>query len=325
MSTELELWRAEASTLPAVAKIPASVASAGAAATFAWEEFFLATIRNAHTRTAYLQAVRRFLAWCEAQDLELARITPGRVGAYFNALPLAPPSKKLHLAAVRAFFNVLVIRHVVLLNPALSVKTERYSAVEGRTLAIAVEQARRLLASIPTGSLIGLRDRALVGVLVYTTVRESAAASLRLRDFMSDGTQFVLQFAEKGGKARSIPVRHDLQQFLTEYLLAARLNPEPQEGPLFRSMQGQTGKLTRRAMSGVDVYRVVKRRLQAAGLPTLFSPHSFRSCGATDLLSQGVPLEDVQYLLGHADARTTRLYDRRQKQITRNIVERISV
>lgn len=69
----------------------------------------------------------------------------------------------------------------------------------------------------------------------------------------------------------------------------------------------------------------MKRRLKAAGLPLLFSPHSCRSCGATDLLDQGVPLEDVQYLLGHADARTTRLYDRRRKQITRNIVERISV
>jgi site-specific recombinase XerD len=55
------------------------------------------------------------------------------------------------------------------------------------------------------------------------------------------------------------------------------------------------------------------------------SPHSFRSCAATDLLLQGVALEDVQYLLGHSDSRVTKLYDRRQKQVTRNIVERISV
>ena len=43
------------------------------------------------------------------------------------------------------------------------------------------------------------------------------------------------------------------------------------------------------------------------------------------LLEQGVPLEDAQHLAGHADPRTTRLYDRRQKKITRNIVERISI
>lgn len=55
------------------------------------------------------------------------------------------------------------------------------------------------------------------------------------------------------------------------------------------------------------------------------SPHSFRVTGITDLLTQGVPLEDVQHLAGHAEPRTTGLYDRRQKRVTRNIVERISI
>jgi integrase/recombinase XerD len=61
------------------------------------------------------------------------------------------------------------------------------------------------------------------------------------------------------------------------------------------------------------------RTLQSSRL----SPHSFRTSAITDLLTQGVPLEDVQYLAGHAEPRTTGLYDRRQK-VTRNIVERIS-
>ena len=45
----------------------------------------------------------------------------------------------------------------------------------------------------------------------------------------------------------------------------------------------------------------------------------------TDLLEQNVPLEDVQYLAGHSDPRTTRIYDRRRRKVTRNIVERISI
>ena len=71
--------------------------------------------------------------------------------------------------------------------------------------------------------------------------------------------------------------------------------------------------------------RVVKRRLKDAGLPERLSPHSFRVAAVTDLLTQGVPLEDVQYLAGHSEPRTTALYDRRQKKVTRNIVERISI
>jgi site-specific recombinase XerD len=70
---------------------------------------------------------------------------------------------------------------------------------------------------------------------------------------------------------------------------------------------------------------MLKRRLKDAGLPARLSPHSFRVMTITDLLSQGQPLEDVQYLAGHSDPRTTRLYDRRQKKVTKNLVERISV
>lgn len=78
-------------------------------------------------------------------------------------------------------------------------------------------------------------------------------------------------------------------------------------------------------MNGIDICRMMKRRLKAAGLPGTYSPHSFRVTTITDLLEQNVPLEDVQYLAGHADPRTTRLYDRRGRKVTRNIVERISI
>jgi integrase/recombinase XerD len=70
---------------------------------------------------------------------------------------------------------------------------------------------------------------------------------------------------------------------------------------------------------------MVKRRLKNAGLPTRLSPHSFRVTGITELLSQEIPLEDLQYPAGHAEPRTTGIYDRRQKKVTQNIVERISI
>jgi integrase/recombinase XerD len=305
--------------------VPKLIADAGAAAAFAWEEFFLGKIRNIYTRRAYLHAVRGFLRWADERQVELARITPGMVGQYFDQLPGSTPTKKLHLAGIRAFFDVLVQRHVMVINPALSVRTERYSAVEGRTPEITVEQSRRLLGSIELKSVIDFRDRALIATLIYTAARAGVVAKLRLKDFAHDGTQFVLRFAEKGGKARSIPARADLQAFFQAYTFTAALEGEPKDSPLFRTVGGRKVRLSDRAMNGVDICRLVKRRLKAAGLPTLISPHSFRSCAATDLLLQGVALEDVQYLLGHSDSRVTKLYDRRQKQVTRNIVERISV
>jgi site-specific recombinase XerD len=161
--------------------------------------------------------------------------------------------------------------------------------------------------------------------MIYTAARVGAVAKLPLKSFDHDGTQWTLRFAEKGGKSREIPVRHDLEQFLMRYLEVGRLKEQPKDSPLFRTTVRRTKQLTENAMTAVDMCRMVKRRMKAAGLPARLSPHSFRVTTITDLLTQGVPLEDVQYLAGHADARTTKLYDRRQKKVTRNIVERISI
>jgi len=307
------------------AAVPTLIQSAGVAAGFAWEEFFIGKLRNGYTRRAYLHAVKSLLNWCRDQAVDLSHISPGLIGRYFDELKVSVPTKKLYLAGIRAFFDVLVQRHVIVLNPAYSVRTERYSATEGRTPEITVEQSRRLLASIDLRSVFGFRDRAVISVLIYTAARAGAVAKLRLKDFTQDGPQFVLRFQEKGGKARTIPVRHDLEQILKSYLTVSGIENDAADSPLFRTMAGKIGVTSQWPMSGVDICRMVKRRLKAAGLPPGISPHSFRACAATDLLLQGIPLDDVQFLLGHSDARTTRLYDRRQKVVTRNIVERISV
>jgi site-specific recombinase XerD len=152
-------------------------------------------------------------------------------------------------------------------------------------------------------------------------------AKLRPGDFQYDGTQFVLRFQEKGDKSREIPVRHDLEcykGYIRAYLDAAGIAGEAEDRPLFRSVLRRTKQVTGNAMTSKAICELVKRRLKDAGLPERLSPHSFRATTAADLLSQGVPLEDVQYLLGHAEPRTTGLYDRRKKRATRNLVERIS-
>jgi integrase/recombinase XerD len=303
---------------------PAIVTRAGTSGQFAWDEFFSGQLRNRHTRAAYLYAVKTFLAWVEPKEPDLARITPGLMGWYFDEQKLAIPSKKLHLSALRRFFDLLVQRHVIVLNPALSVRTERYQTSEGKTPEITTEQARKLLHSIELRLIGDFRDKAVIATLVFTAARAGAISRLRIKDFVDEGGSYVLYFHEKGGKQRSIPVRHDLQILLLQYLDLVDSQRSNKDARLFRTLKS-SGRLSENALTGVDICRMVKRRLANAGLPPHISPHSFRSCAATDLLTQGVPLEDVQYLLGHSDVRVTRLYDRRQRRVTRNIVERISV
>jgi integrase/recombinase XerD len=172
---------------------------------------------------------------------------------------------------------------------------------------------------------VGLRDRAIIATLIYTAARSGAVSQLKIKDFCHDGTQWTFRFAEKGGKSREIPVRHDLEQFILAYLARIPDWRTLKDEPIFRTAVRKTGTLTATAMCNVDICRMIKRRLADAELPERLSPHSFRVTTITDLLTQGVPLEDVQYLAGHSDPRTTRLYDRRQKQVTRKVVDRISI
>jgi integrase/recombinase XerD len=320
ISPAVPVQPAEAISLPDV------VRRAGEAAVFAAEEFFYGAIRNEHTRAAYRIAVNQFLAWCGDRGLELARIAPRDVGQYFDGRKhLTIASRKQHLAAIRHFFDALVTRHAVILNPALSVRGERYEVVEGKTPEISIANARELFKSIKSSNVVGLRDRAILAILAYTSSRAGAVSKLRCADFYDAGDQWMLRFQEKNGKSREIPVRHDLREIIADYIQQAGLEGEPKDAPLFRAAIRKTGRLAERSIHVNDICRMMKRRLAAASLSTRLSPHSFRVTVITDLLEQGVPLEDVQHLAGHADPRTTRLYDRRQRKVTRNIVERISI
>lgn len=301
--------------------LPALVTAAGSGAIFAAEEFFFAKIRNPHTRRAYRTAIGQFLGWAEGQGVELPRISPMMVGLYFDQHPGGPATQQQHRAALRHFFDQMVVRHVCLLNPVSTVRLERFEVTEGRTPEISVDQVRHLLAAINLATIAGLRDRALIAFLVYTAVRVGAVAKLKVGDLYEVGGLGVAHFLEKNGKSREIPLRGDLLGWINAYREAAHLAGELT--PLFQTMQG--GELTGRAINRVDACRIVKRRMKFAGLPERLSAHSFRVATITNLLNQGVALEDVQRLAGHADPRTTRLYDRRPQVITRHIVDRIAI
>jgi integrase/recombinase XerD len=325
VSTQLVRIATDAPALPIPAAAIAVLQRTPNAA-FAAEEFFKASISNEHTRRAYGRIVGRFLSWCDKHKIELRNITPGLAGEYIGQLEGSEPTKNQALAALRKFFDALVQRHAVALNPFASVRGVKYSVTEGKTAELGIEQARKLFKSIDTGNVTGLRDRAVLGVLAYTGARVGAVARLRLSDYRNLGEHWTLRFKEKGGKDREIPVRHDLAGWLNQYIEAAGLPEDSnRKTPLFHAADGKRKVLTSSPYRPHSMRQMMKRRLEDAGLPDLFSPHSFRVTVVTDLLNQNVPLEDVQYLAGHSSPTTTRVYDRRRRKVTRNIVERISI
>jgi site-specific recombinase XerD len=288
-------------------------------------EFFTAQINNDHTRKSYLNATRRFAQWCEANGLdELAEVQPFHVAKFVKELQgeFAPPTVKQHLAALRMLFDWLVTGHVLEINPAHAVRGPKYVVTKGKTPVLAAEEARALLDAIPTGTLTGLRDRALIGVMVYTFARVNAVIGMKVKDYFIQGRRGWVRLHEKGGKEHEVPCHHMLEKLLDEYLAAAGIAGDA-EGPLFRTTGRKTGQA--HAMWQQDVYRMIQRRAAAAGIKTKIGNHTFRATGITAYLKNNGTLEHAQTLANHASPRTTKLYDRRSDEISLDEVEKISI
>ena len=217
------------------AAFPAVLVRAVRAACFAAGEFFRARISNPYTRITYARAVGQFHAWCEDEDLELNQVTPGQADRFIEQLPGGTATGDQTLAGLRQFFDELVARHAAGLNPFRSVREVRDRFGEERTPEVSVEQARQLLVSIDTDHVFGLRDRAVFGTFVYAGARVGALCRLRIQDLRDHGNHRTLQFAEKGGKVREIPVRHDLDVWIAAYIKGAALRQTPKRSALFRT------------------------------------------------------------------------------------------
>ena len=310
-------------------------------------EFFTTQINNDHTRRAYLNAARRFAQWCEAGGIcELAAVEPFHVAAFLKDLqdkerkpkPFSPPIVKQHLAAPRMLFDWLVTGQVLSVNPAHAVRGPKHVVKKGKTPVLTAEEARELLDSIAitgnTGAagkpkstesvLIGLRDRALIGVMVYTFARVNAVLKMKVSDYFVQGRRGWVRLHEKGGKQHEVPCHHNLEKYLDEYIAAAGIAGDP-EGPLFRTAAGKTGELTANPMWQQDAYPMIQRRTKPTGIKTRIGNHTFRATGITAYLKNKGTLETAQFIANHESPRTTKLYDRRQDEISLDEVERIAI
>jgi site-specific recombinase XerD len=304
--------------------VPELVARAGNRATRRFLEFFTANIRNPNTRLAYARAASQFLAWCEEHGLhQLEAIEPMVVASYIEHHPGSPPSVKQHLAAIRMLFDWLVIGQVIPANPASSVRGPKHVVKRGKTPVLTTDEARQLIDAIDTRSIVGLRDRALIGVMVYSFARVGAVTAMRIGDYYLEGKRSWFRLHEKGGKRHEVPAHHNAEAYMDAYLEAAGI-AEEKRGPLFRSVDRRR-RLTGAPMARTDVFRMIKRRARAVGLPSTISCHTFRATGITAYLDNGGTIENAQAIAAHASPRTTKLYDRTSGELTLDEIERIAI
>ena len=306
--------------------VPAAVAYSGRKAQKRFVTFFTDNIRNPNTRAAYHRNVMRFFAWCESKNLPLPDIESFHVSAYIEELLLdvSKPTAKQHLAAIRMLFDWLVIGQIVSINPAAAVRGPKHVVRKGKTPVLDEATAKALIDSIDTSHVVGLRDRAIIGIMVYTFGRIDAVMQMKVKDYYPNGKRWWVRLHEKGGKHHEMPAHHKLEEFMDEYLNAAGIGNQ-KKSPLFRSTRGRSRQLTKNALHRTNAWNMVQRRAKDAGIATAICNHSFRATGITNYMQNGGELKEAQKMAAHESARTTGLYDRSDDSITLDEIERISI
>lgn len=306
---------------------PALVAAAGDRAAYRFLEFFTAQIRNPNTRRAYVKAVGEFCAWLERHGLpSIAAVGSIHIAAYVEELGRShsAPTVKQRLAAIRMMFDWLATGGVLPFNPASAVRGPKHVVKRGKTPVLAPDEARAILDAIDVSTSIGLRDRALIGLMVYTFARIGAATAMRVEDVYVQNRRLWVRLHEKGGKAVDLPCHHNLETYLHAYLDGTGIAGDG-NGPLFRTIRRGTAELTRTALPAANAYAMVQRRAKAADIATRIGNHTFRATGITAYLKNGGTLERAAAIANHASTRTTQLYDRRSDEVNLDEIERILI
>jgi len=305
--------------------IPTLFAAAGNRAAWRFVQFFTAEIRNANTRRAYARAVRQFSDWCVCHGVKLHRLNPVTIAAYVEDLGkrLAPPSVKQKLAAIRMLCDYLVLGHVLEMNPAAAVRGPKYVIRKGKTPVLTAEEAHSLLWSFDNTTISGLRNRALVAVMVYSFARVGAVVQMNVEDYYAVGKRFWFRLHEKGGKFHEVPVHHSAEAIVDAYVAAAGI-ADDRKGALFRTVDRRR-RLTTRRIHANDVLRMIKRQARKVQLTDRICCHTFRATGITAYLQNGGTLENAARIAAHESTRTTQLYNRTSDAVTLDEIERILI
>lgn len=305
---------------------PRLIEAAGPQAKRRFFEFFTANIRNKNTREAYARALSDFFAWCDDHGFPLLAIEPIVVATYVEYLSgiYSSPTVKQHLAAIRMCFDWLVVGQILPMNPSAAVRGPKHVVKRGKTPVLSADEARALLESIDCSTAVGLRDRAVIGAMIFSFARIGAVVGMNVEDYYQLGKRCYLRLHEKGGKFHEVPAHHKAQEFLDAYVEASDIELHA-SAPLFRTAKGRSSELTDNRLSRQDAYRMVKRRAREAGLSERISCHTFRATGITAYLENGGTIENAQAIAAHESPRTTKLYDRTGDDISLDEIERILI
>ena len=257
-----------------------------------------------NTRKAYSVDLRHFLGELGGQSVaSLSDISPRHIEAFVHSARssgLSASTVARRIAAIRMFCRYLVLERVLKRDVSSGIDPPKKSH---RLPTVLSDRTVRTILDAPAEGTdtYWSRDRAILAMLYATGMRASEAATLKAADM--NARLGVVRVFGKGGKERIVPVARRAVDLVEHYTSGPRqdVGSDSAVGSLFLS---RTGKTLRRE----DIYHIVRKYVARAAVRAGVSPHTFRHCFATQLLSHGADLRSVQEMLGHADIATTQIY-----------------
>lgn len=281
-----------------------------------------------NTSRAYAADIKSFLTFVGGEE-KLPHVSKDVVVTYRNHLlemGYKPATINRKLSSIRQLFEEAVDRRLVDANPAAKVKGLKQNNNYSPTAGISRNEARQILDSIDTSTLIGKRDYALWMLMLRTGLRRQEVTSCRTSCLGERDGYKVLTVVGKGSKPRLAKLPVDVARALDEWLHAAGM--QNGDYPLFTEVR-KVGRgsnavykvVGTKGLTGDGIWHIIRRRATKAGITSNITPHSTRACFITLALKGGAPLHKVQYAAGHADPRTTERYDREQDNLDDNAVD----
>src|SRR5436190_18097453 len=295
----------------------------------AFTEAWLANRRlSEHTRAAYRRDVAAFLSWCASRHVDPLRATFLHVNTYARDLEstvdsrsgrvLTPATVARRRSGLSSWYAFLVKVGAVPANPVAGADRPRIGRDHSGTVGLTAAEVDALLAAAGRDhGPAALRSQAALTLLADLGLRVGELVGLDIDDVGHERGHRTVRFTGKSGKPRRRALAPGTAGVLDRYLAsraATAGRPVDQlDGPLFATATG--GRLDRHA-----VFRLVRRLARAAGIAawSRLSPHSLRHAFATSARDEGVPLQDVQDAMGHADPRTTRRYEPDRSSLDRD-------